>query len=98
MKKIFFISASLFIVFTSCTSKPVVIACVGDIVNARTKHNVVHPVIIAIKLGTNDSKPYNCNSDVYKKNYQSIIDRFLTHSPSFFSCLIVPIIQGSRFK
>ena len=53
------------------------------------------PNIIVIKLGTNDTKPYNWNSVNYKADYQSMIDTFKTIStnPQIYLCYPVPVFE-----
>jgi len=54
-----------------------------------------NPDIIIIKLGTNDSKPINWNEELFKEDYQSMIDTFrsLPSNPDIFLCLPVPAYQ-----
>lgn len=149
MRKIGIVFVALLLFITSCTSNPVVIACVGDSITEGAKHkkqsktaypkvldsllgddysvvnlgksgttalkksnstywnckdfsNVfsIHPDIITIKLGTNDSKPQNWNSEKFKENYQSLIDTFqtITPKPKIYLCLPVPVFEHSHFK
>ena len=53
------------------------------------------PNIIIIKLGTNDTKPYNWHADRYEKDYQALIDTFKTIStnPKIYLCLPVPVFK-----
>ena len=56
---------------------------------------VYQPDIIVIKLGTNDTKPYNWHADNYEKDYQALIDTFRTISthPKIYLCLPVPVFK-----
>lgn len=60
----------------------------------------VHPDIITIKLGTNDSKPGNWNPQNYKEDYQSLIDTFMSiePQPKIYLCLPVPVYAHSRMR
>lgn len=60
----------------------------------------VNPDIITIKLGTNDSKPGNWDAERYKKDYQSLIDTFMTiqPQPQIYLCLPVPVYAHSKMK
>lgn len=53
------------------------------------------PDIIVIKLGTNDTKPYNWNAENFEKDYQILIDTFETIStqPKIYLCLPVPVFE-----
>ncbi|NJO90793.1 MAG: hypothetical protein HC831_18875 [Chloroflexia bacterium] len=53
------------------------------------------PDIIVLKLGTNDTKPQNWNSENYKKDYQALIDTLKTISsePKIYLCLPVPVFK-----
>ncbi len=53
------------------------------------------PDIIVIKLGTNDTKPYNWQADRYEKDYQALIDTFKTipAKPQIYLCLPVPVFK-----
>jgi acyl-CoA thioesterase I len=53
------------------------------------------PDIITIKLGTNDTKPYNWNAELFEKDYQSLIDTFSTMpgKPKLYLCLPVPVFK-----
>jgi acyl-CoA thioesterase I len=53
------------------------------------------PNIIIIKLGTNDTKPQNWNSENYKNDYQALIDTFKTIStnPKIYLCYPVPVFK-----
>jgi len=139
----------LLVLFTSCNSKSVIVACVGDSITAGARHKnqsktaypiimndllgdgysvvnlgrsgatalkksnlsywhckeysnvfAVKPNIITIKLGTNDSKPQNWNSEAFKENYQNMIDSFMNISPQpiIYLCLPVPVFEHSRFS
>jgi alpha-L-fucosidase 2 len=50
------------------------------------------PDVIVIKLGTNDSKPWNWNEDSYARDFQSLIDTLKTIStqPVIYVCLPAP--------
>lgn len=50
------------------------------------------PQKVIIKLGTNDSKPFNWNQDAFKQDYKSMIDTLLNihPEPDIFLCLPVP--------
>lgn len=149
MKTIQLLTIVILIIFTSCTTKPTMVACVGDSITAGARHkwqsetaypkvlgdllgddygvvncgrsgttalkksnstywkcnefsNVfgVHPDIITIKLGTNDSKPGNWDPVRYKNDYQSLIDTFMTiqPQPQIYLCLPVPVYEHSKFK
>lgn len=56
------------------------------------------PSIIIIKLGTNDTKPQNWNSDRFAVDYQAMIDTFSTihPTPRIVLCKPVPVF-GSRW-
>jgi acyl-CoA thioesterase I len=56
---------------------------------------VYNPNIIIIKLGTNDTKPYNWHADKYEQDYQALIDTFRTISskPKIYLCLPVPVFK-----
>ncbi len=60
----------------------------------------VHPDMITIKLGTNDSKPGNWNPEQFKNDYQALIDTFLTiqPQPQIYLCYPVPVFEHSKFK
>lgn len=149
MKKILIFTALVLLMLSSCTTKPTIVACVGDSITEGAKHkwqsktaypkvlgdllgedygvvncgrsgktalkisnstywkcnefsNVfgVHPDIITIKLGTNDSKPGNWDPVKYKNDYQSLIDTFMTiqPQPQIYLCLPVPVYEHSKFK
>ena len=53
------------------------------------------PDIIIIKLGTNDTKPYNWNAERYARDYQAMIDTFNTIAshPKIFLCFPVPVFK-----
>jgi acyl-CoA thioesterase I len=53
------------------------------------------PDIIVIKLGTNDTKPYNWHAGNFEKDYQALIDTFKTISttPKIYLCLPVPVFK-----
>ncbi len=53
------------------------------------------PDIIIIKLGTNDTKPYNWDSKRFETEYQALIDTFktITTKPKFYLCLPVPVYK-----
>jgi acyl-CoA thioesterase I len=55
----------------------------------------LQPDIIIIKLGTNDTKPYNWNARRYARDYQAMIDTFNTmdSKPKIFLCLPVPVFK-----
>jgi len=149
MKKYLVFTALVLITFTACTTKPTMVACVGDSITEGAKHkwqsktaypkvlgdllgddygvvncgrsgttalkesnftywkcnefsNVfgVHPDIITIKLGTNDSKPGNWDPQRFENDYQSLIDTFMTITPQpqIYLCLPVPVFEHSKFK
>jgi alpha-L-fucosidase 2 len=149
MRRILVFTALVLITLTSCTTKPTMIACVGDSITEGAKHKwqsktaypkvlddllgenysvvncgrsgttalkqsnssywkcnefsnvfAVHPEIITIKLGTNDSKPGNWNSERFKNDYQSMIDTFLTMQPTpkIYLCCPVPVFEHSHYK
>jgi alpha-L-fucosidase 2 len=54
-----------------------------------------NPNIIVIKLGTNDTKPYNWHADRYEKDYQALIDTFrsISTNPKIYLCLPVPVFK-----
>ncbi|HLP05792.1 MAG TPA: GDSL-type esterase/lipase family protein [Paludibacter sp.] len=56
---------------------------------------VYKPDIIVIKLGTNDTKPYNWNAERYEQDYQALIDTFKTipTHPKIYLCLPVPAFK-----
>jgi len=149
MRKILVLIALVMITFSACTTKPIMVACVGDSITEGAKHKwqsktaypkvlgdllgedygvvncgrsgttalkqsnftywkcnefsnvfAVHPDIITIKLGTNDSKPGNWNAERFEKDYQSLIDTFMTiqPQPQIYLCLPVPVFEHSKFK
>jgi acyl-CoA thioesterase I len=53
------------------------------------------PDIIVIKLGTNDTKPYNWVLGKYEKDYQALIDTFstITSHPKIFLCYPAPVFK-----
>jgi len=53
------------------------------------------PGIIVIKLGTNDTKPYNWNQVSFEQDYQALIDTFNTIAshPIIFLCTPVPVFK-----
>ncbi len=53
------------------------------------------PDIIVIKLGTNDSKPQNWNTEDFMRSYQAMIDTFKTicSKPKIFLCYPVPVYE-----
>jgi acyl-CoA thioesterase I len=53
------------------------------------------PDIIIIKLGTNDTKPYNWEMERYAHDYQAMIDTFNTIAshPKIVLCLPVPVFK-----
>ena len=53
------------------------------------------PDIIVIKLGTNDSKPQNWNTEDFMRSYQTMIDTFKTicSKPKIFLCYPVPVYE-----
>lgn len=53
------------------------------------------PDIIVIKLGTNDTKPKNWNSEDFMNSYQAMIDTFNTirSKPKIFLCYPVPVYE-----
>ena len=53
------------------------------------------PDIITIKLGTNDTKPFNWNAARYERDYQAMIDTLMTlpGPPEIFCCLPVPVFE-----
>ncbi|MGQ1786147.1 GDSL-type esterase/lipase family protein [Saccharicrinis sp. GN24d3] len=149
MRNILLCAALFLMMFSSCTTKPTMVACVGDSITEGAKHKwqsktaypkvlgdllgkdfsvvncgrsgttalkesnftywkcnefsnvfAVHPSVITIKLGTNDSKPGNWNTERFKKDYQSLIDTFLTiqPKPQIYLCCPVPVFEHSRFR
>lgn len=55
------------------------------------------PHIVIIKLGTNDSKPFNWpNRDDFKVDYQNLIKSFqdLESKPTIYLCLAVPVFKS----
>lgn len=60
----------------------------------------IHPDIITIKLGTNDSKPGIWDAESFRKNYQSLIDTFMTITPQpkIYLCCPVPVFAPHRFR
>ena len=53
------------------------------------------PDIIVIKLGTNDTKPYNWHAEMFEKDFQALIDTFsaITTNPKIYVCLPVPVFK-----
>lgn len=53
------------------------------------------PDIVVIKLGTNDTKPFNWNASEFEKDYQALIDtlRTIPAGPQIHLCLPVPVFQ-----
>lgn len=53
------------------------------------------PDVIVIKLGTNDTKPYNWDAEKFATSYQTMIDTFrtLTSQPRIYVCLPVPVFK-----
>ena len=53
------------------------------------------PDIIIIKLGTNDTKPFNWNTERFERDCQALIDTFNTipSSPQIYLCLPVPVYK-----
>jgi alpha-L-fucosidase 2 len=53
------------------------------------------PNIIIIKLGTNDTKPYNWYADNFENDYQALIDSFKTipSKPKIFVCFPAPVFK-----
>ncbi len=53
------------------------------------------PDIIVIKLGPNDTKPYNWQADRYEEDFQTLIDNFRTApaNPRIYLCLPVPVFK-----
>jgi len=53
------------------------------------------PAIIVIKLGTNDTKPWNWNAENFTKDFQSMIDTYQTiqPKPAIYLCLPVPVFK-----
>lgn len=53
------------------------------------------PDIIIIKLGTNDTKPFNWNQDSFLLDYQALIDTFRTipSQPKMYVCYPVPVYE-----
>lgn len=48
-----------------------------------------------MKLGTNDTKPYNWNAERFASSYQALIDTFqtITPQPKIYLCLPVPVYE-----
>jgi alpha-L-fucosidase 2 len=55
------------------------------------------PDVIVIKLGTNDSKPWNWNEENYVKDLQSMLDTLKTipTKPSIYLCLPAPAYNNA---
>lgn len=53
------------------------------------------PDVIVVKLGTNDTKPYNWNADRYAADYQALIDTFKTidSHPRIYLCYPAPVFK-----
>lgn len=53
------------------------------------------PDVILIKLGTNDTKPYNWKAENYENDYQALIDTFRTipTNPKIYLILPVPVFK-----
>ena len=51
------------------------------------------PDMVIIKLGTNDTKPQNWNSERFKVDYQALIDtlKSLPNAPEIIMCIPVPV-------
>jgi len=60
-------------------------------------HNIFafNPDIIILKLGTNDTKPYNWNSKRFELDYQALIDTLetLKTRPVIYLCYPVPVYK-----
>lgn len=56
---------------------------------------VFKPKVIVIKLGTNDTKPYNWKLGDYEKDFQALIDTFRTikSKPEIVLCKPVPVFK-----
>ena len=54
-----------------------------------------NPDLIVIKLGTNDTKPFNWDGAKYESSYQAMIDTFKTmpSNPQIYVCLPVPVFK-----
>jgi alpha-L-fucosidase 2 len=65
--------------------------------NMKEIHNlfIFQPDIITIKLGTNDTKPFNWNAARFEQDYRAMIDTLLSlpGPPEIFCCLPVPVFQ-----
>ncbi len=55
------------------------------------------PDVIVIKLGTNDSKPFNWNEEMYVKDLQSMVDTLnsIPTHPKIFLCLPAPAFNNA---
>jgi alpha-L-fucosidase 2 len=55
------------------------------------------PDVIVIKLGTNDSKPFNWNEENYLKDLQSMVDtlKSISTQPEIFLCMPVPAFNSA---
>jgi len=53
------------------------------------------PDVIVIKLGTNDTKPYNWDAEKFENSCQAMIDTFRTldSQPRIYVCLPVPVFK-----
>lgn len=65
--------------------------------NMKEIHNVFvfEPDIITIKLGTNDTKPFNWNASRFERDYRTLIDTLQTlpGPPRIYCCLPVPVFE-----
>lgn len=54
---------------------------------------VIKPDIVVIKLGTNDTKPFNWDALAFERDYQKMIDTLgtLSSDPKIYVCLPVPV-------
>jgi acyl-CoA thioesterase I len=84
---------------TNCGRSATTLQKEGDFPYWRCKdfHNVFasKPNIIVVKLGTNDTKPYNWNAERFASSYQALIDTFqtITPQPKIYLCLPVPVYE-----
>jgi alpha-L-fucosidase 2 len=53
------------------------------------------PDLVIIKLGTNDTKPYNWNAAEFEKDYQALIDTLssIAANPIIYLCYPVPVYK-----